>query len=137
MTTLFSKIIRGEIPAEKVDETEHELAFLDLYPLSEGHTLVVPKQEVALLDDLEAERAQSLILTVQRVARGVGRALGTPAYNIALNNGAAAGQEIPHVHFHVIPRWAGRRRERLEPSPEQLAATARRIREALRSLDAS
>ena len=107
MSSIFSKIIRGEIPAEKVYETESELAFLDINPKAEGHTLVVPKLEVAAFDALPQADMHSLIDTVQLVARGIMRAMDTPHYNLMLNNGAPAGQVIFHVHFHIIPRFAG------------------------------
>jgi len=104
MPSVFSKIIQGELPAEKVYETASELAFLDINPKSDGHTLVVPKLEVADFDALPPAELQSLISTVQLVTRGVTRAMGTPHYNLFLNNGAPAGQVIFHVHFHIVPR---------------------------------
>ncbi len=107
MTSLFTRIIRREAPAEIIYETKREIAFLDIYPASDGHTLVVPKLEVASFEQLPPADAQSLVLAVQYVARGLTQALKTPHYNLMLNNGAAAGQVIWHVHVHVIPRWEG------------------------------
>ncbi len=107
MPSIFSKIIRGELPAEKVYETASELAFLDINPKSEGHTLVVPKLEVADFGALPLPELASLIGAVQLVTRGVTRAMGTPHYNLFLNNGAPAGQVIFHVHFHIVPRHQG------------------------------
>lgn len=136
MPSIFTKIIRGELPAEKVYETENELAFLDINPRSEGHTLVVPKLEVADFDALPAANLQSLAVTVQRVARGIVAAVGTPHYNLSLNNGAPAGQVVFHVHFHIIPRYEGAR----GPLPERrypegrMAEVAARIRQALENL---
>ncbi|MCZ6730025.1 MAG: HIT domain-containing protein, partial [SAR324 cluster bacterium] len=84
MSTLFTRIIRGDLPSEKVYETGSELAFLDINPKSEGHTLVVPKLEVAGFDALPTADLQSLIATVQLVTRGIIKAMGTPHYNIFL-----------------------------------------------------
>lgn len=136
MTSLFGKIIRGEVPAEKVYETESELAFLDINPKAEGHTLVVPKLEVAAFEDLPAADLQALATTVQWVAKGIVRAMGTPHYNLMLNNGAPAGQVIYHVHFHIIPRFAGGARP---SSPgrgpdTKLTEVGGRIRKALAEL---
>ena len=105
MASIFTQIIRGEIPAERVHETENELAFLDINPKSAGHTLIVPKTEVATFHELPPVEAQSLMLTLQTVARGIAQAMDTPHYNVTLNNGTAAGQIVFHVHFHIIPRY--------------------------------
>lgn len=139
MTSIFSKIIRREIPAERVYETENELAFLDINPISEGHTLVVPKREVADFDALPPGDLTSLIAAVQTVARGVASAMDSPHYNVTLNNGAAAGQVVFHVHFHVIPRYQGGGRGNLRgPYPEgRLEIVGEAIREALRKLGAA
>jgi len=107
MASIFTKIIQGEIPCELVLQTNSEIAFLDINPSSKGHTLVVPKCEVARLEELPAEDAAALMQTLQRVARAVSRSLDNSDYNIVLNNGTNAGQEVPHVHFHIIPRPAG------------------------------
>lgn len=112
MASVFTQIIRGNIPAEKVYETDGELAFLDINPKSEGHTLVVPKIEVASFHELPTKAAQSLIATIQVVARGITRAMETPHYNLTLNNGPVAGQIVFHVHFHIIPRYEGAARSR-------------------------
>ncbi len=109
MATIFTKIARRELPSEIVYETENELAFLDVNPRSEGHTLVIPKLEVAEFDALPLTNLQSLTATLQLVTRGVLRAVGTPHYNLSLNNGAPAGQVVFHVHFHIIPRYVGER----------------------------
>jgi len=136
MTSIFSRIIRGEMPAERLFETEHELAFLDRHPKAPGHTLVVPKLEVAAFDALPPERAASLAATLQTVARGVTRAMGTGHYNLVLNNGERAGQVVFHVHFHIIPRYEG------DPflergSSRSLPEVAAGIRAALRALPQS
>jgi len=132
MSTIFTQIIRGELPSEMVFETEHEVAFLDIHPSSDGHTLVVPRLEVSAFDHLPPESVASLAQTVQVVAQGVTRAMGTPHYNLALNNGAPAGQVVFHVHFHVIPRFGGR--PRVGGTGEGLPEIGERIRRALQEL---
>lgn len=105
--TIFSKIIRGEIPSHKVYEDEHVFAFLDINPLSPGHTLVIPKEECATLDRLSDASAAAIGRVLPRIARAVLRATGATDFNILQNNGTAAHQVVPHVHFHVIPRVNG------------------------------
>jgi histidine triad (HIT) family protein len=102
--TIFSKIIRGEIPCFKVYEDAHVLSFLDIFPISPGHTLVIPKQEAATLDQLSDETAAAVGRVLPRIARAVMKITGTPAYNLLQNNGALAHQAVFHVHFHIIPR---------------------------------
>jgi histidine triad (HIT) family protein len=102
--TIFSRILRGEIPCARVYEDEHVLAFLDIGPLSAGHTLVIPKEEAATLDQLSDESAAALGRVLPRLCRAVMRATGTQAYNVLQNNGTLAHQAVHHVHFHIIPR---------------------------------
>ena len=104
--TIFQKIIRGEIPADRVYETETVLAFLDIRPVRKGHTLVIPKRQVRDIHDLPDSDAGDLMRAVARVADAVKRATGAAGINIISNNGAAADQEVPHLHFHIIPRSA-------------------------------
>jgi diadenosine tetraphosphate (Ap4A) HIT family hydrolase len=92
MSTIFSKIIAGEIPCHKVYEDDRVLAFLDINPLSEGHTLVIPKEEVATLDALSDESAAAIGRVLPRLCRAVMQATGAKDYNILQNNGAAAHQ---------------------------------------------
>ena len=136
MASLFTRIIRQELPAERVYETESELAFLDINPKSEGHTLVVPKLEVADFDAMPPAELQSLALTLQHVTKGVLRAMETPHYNLSLNNGAPAGQLVFHVHFHIIPRYPdGRRVPAGRGYPEgRMAEVAEHIRRALQDI---
>ena len=107
MTSIFTKIIQGEIPCEKIIETDSEIAILDIMPCAEGHTLVIPKLEVKRLEDLPESEALSLMRTIQHVAKAVSAAFDGIDYNLILNNGANAGQEVEHVHFHVLPRCQG------------------------------
>jgi histidine triad (HIT) family protein len=87
-----------------VYEDEHVLAFLDVGPLSTGHTLVIPKEPAATLDQLSDDAAAALGRVLPRLCRAVMRATGTPAYNVLQNNGTLAHQAVHHVHFHIIPR---------------------------------
>ncbi len=105
---IFARILRGEIPAARVFEDEHVLAFMDPFPQASGHTLVIPKHSTArnLLDEDPAVLA-NLILGVQRVARAVRAALNPDGLVITQFNGACAGQTVFHLHAHIIPRWDG------------------------------
>ena len=133
--TIFSRIVRGEIPCHKVYEDDHVLAFLDIGPLSQGHTLVIPKEPAATLDKLSDESAAAIGRILPRLARAVMKATGAPAYNVLQNNGAEAHQAVMHVHFHIIPRFPTRpeggglgitwRPQKLEPGPA--SELARRI----------
>jgi histidine triad (HIT) family protein len=102
--TIFSKIIRGEIPCHRVYEDPAVLAFLDINPLSAGHTLVIPKEAAATLGELSDEASAALGRVMPRICRAVMRATGASAYNVLQNNGAAAHQAVFHVHFHIIPK---------------------------------
>ena len=105
---IFAKILRGEMPAARVFEDDHVLAFMDVFPQARGHTLVIPKHSAArnLLEE-EPQVLGPLILGVQRVARAVRAALNPDGIVITQFNGAPAGQTIFHLHFHIIPRWEG------------------------------
>jgi histidine triad (HIT) family protein len=102
--TVFGKIVRGEIPCNKVYEDEKVLAFLDISPLAEGHTLVVPKEPAETLDRLSDESAAAVGRVLPRLCRAVVAATGVKEYNVLENNGAGAHQAIEHVHFHIIPK---------------------------------
>jgi len=105
---IFAKILRGEAPGARVFEDDHVLAFMDVFPQSRGHTLVIPKQSQARnLLEVEPQVLAPLILGVQRVTRAVRAALQPDAIMVAQFNGAASGQTIYHLHFHIIPRWEG------------------------------
>jgi histidine triad (HIT) family protein len=103
---IFRKILDGEIPSRDVYEDDETYAFLDVNPLARGHTLVIPKQDAETLEDLD-DGGEALFDTVRRLAPRVADAVDAPAYNIGLNNGEAAGQEVPHVHAHIVPRFEG------------------------------
>ena len=105
---IFAKIIRGEMPAAKVFEDDHTLAFMDVFPQAKGHTLVIPKQSDARnILDVDPQALGRLILTVQRVTRAVERAFQPDGIMVSQFNGATAGQTVYHLHFHIIPRWDG------------------------------
>lgn len=103
--TIFSKIIQGEIPCHKVYEDDAVLAFLDVSPLSPGHTLVIPKEAVPTLDLLSDESSAAIGRVLPRIARAVMAATGATAFNVLQNNGASAHQAVFHVHFHIIPKF--------------------------------
>ncbi|MGA7538002.1 MAG: HIT family protein [Steroidobacteraceae bacterium] len=102
--TIFGRILSGAIPCHKVYEDEHVLAFLDINPLSMGHTLVVPKEPAPTLDALSDESAAALGRVLPRICRAVIAITGVKEYNVLENNGVAAHQAVPHVHFHIIPK---------------------------------
>ena len=102
--TIFKRIINGEIPCHKVYEDEHVLAFLDINPISRGHTLVIPKEPAETLDQLSDDASAAIGRVLPRLCRAVQRATGVQAYNVLQNNGAGAHQAVFHVHFHIIPK---------------------------------
>lgn len=104
---IFDKILDGLIPCHRVYEDEHVLAFLDIGPLSRGHTLVIPKERKAFLHELSDDAAAAIGRVLPRLARAVMAATGAEAYNILQNNGIAAHQAVMHVHFHIIPKLGG------------------------------
>lgn len=108
MTTVFDKILDGQIPCHKVYEDDHVFAFLDIAPLSKGHVLVIPKERKAMLHELSDEQSAAIGRVLPRLARAVMSATGATAYNVLQNNGAAAHQAVFHVHFHIIPRQGER-----------------------------
>src|SRR3954453_8731035 len=99
MSTVFDRILSGEIPCYRVYEDEHVLAFLDIGPLSAGHTLVIPKERAARLHELSADAAAAIGRVLPRLCRAVMAASGAADYNVLQNNGAAAHQAVDHVHF--------------------------------------
>jgi len=106
--TIFDKILAGEIPCHRVYEDDHVLAFLDIGPLSPGHTLVIPKERKAHLHELSDDAAAALGRVLPRICRAVMKASGASDYNVLQNNGSAAHQVVMHVHFHVIPKLGQR-----------------------------
>ena len=104
---IFCKMVEGEIPVTKVYEDDAVLAFLDIGPVSDGHTLVIPKQHCARVHECDPEVLAEVSARLGKVAAAVVTALDADGYNVLSNNGAAAGQVVDHLHFHVIPRKVG------------------------------
>jgi histidine triad (HIT) family protein len=131
---VFARILRGEIPAHKVFEDEHTLAFMDVMPQVDGHALVIPKVAAENIHDVPPDALAATILTTQRIARAVKAAFDAPGILIAQLNGAAAGQSVFHLHFHVLPRHEGfdlRFHARAMADHAVLAEHAARVRAAL------
>jgi histidine triad (HIT) family protein len=131
---VFAKILRGELPSIKVYEDVDTLAFMDIMPSAEGHTLVIPKEPAETLFELSNHAASALMLTTQRVAMAVKGALACPGVMLVQLNGVAAGQSVPHVHMHIVPRVEGldlRLHGRAKADAEQLEHIAARIRQHL------
>ncbi len=130
---VFARILRGEIPAHKVYEDGHTFAFMDVMPQSDGHTLVIPKVAAENLFDLPPDALAATILTTQRVARAVKKAFNPPGVMLVQLNGAASGQSVFHIHFHIVPRYEGfdlRFHARDMADPKVLADHAARVRAA-------
>jgi histidine triad (HIT) family protein len=140
---VFCRIIRGEIPSHKVYEDERTLAFLDINPSAPGHTLVIPKAHIAKVEDLPEADAEALFMALHKIVGRIQEAVGAPASTIGVNNGRESGQEVPHVHIHVIPRYRGDRggiiqgiaRSHGRPSREEMRRIAERIRELATEID--
>lgn len=130
MPSIFTRIIQGEIPCHKVAEDDRYLAFLDISPLTEGHTLVIPKKEVDYIFDLDDETLSGLILFAKKIAPAIQKAC--PCVRLGVS---VIGLEVPHAHVHLIPMNSMRdvnfANPKLSLSQEQLAAIAARIRSYL------
>ena len=104
---LFCKMVLGQIPVTKIYEDESVLSFLDIGPISTGHTLVIPKQHYEKVDECPPEILAQVASKIGKIASAVATAMNSDGYNILCNNGRAAGQVIDHLHFHIIPRKTG------------------------------
>ena len=104
---VFCKMVAGQIPFTKIFEDDVVLAFLDIGPISDGHTLVIPKQHFEKLHDCPAELLGRIFSHLGRIAGAVTSAMNSEGYNVLCNNGRAAGQLVEHLHFHIIPRNTG------------------------------
>lgn len=104
---IFCKIVDKAIPAKVLYEDDHALALLDAFPLVEGHTLVIPKAHYARLQDMPAAEAAAWFAAVQRTNTALQAGMQADAMTLGLNDGKAAGQAVPHVHMHLLPRFAG------------------------------
>ncbi len=130
---IFAKILRGEIPAHRVFEDDIALAFLDIMPQAPGHTLVIPKIAVRGMVDMPPDAWGPYMTRVQLVAAAVKKGMEAEGLNLRQYEGAAGGQTVFHLHFHILPRWAGqalhRHGDRMEKQ-EVLKEQAARIRAA-------
>jgi histidine triad (HIT) family protein len=131
---VFAKILRGELPAHKVFEDTETLAFMDIMPRCEGHTLVIPKAPVRNLLDASPAQLAACVKTIQKVAVAAMKAFNGDGLTLQQANEAAGGQVVFHLHFHLMPRWEGKSlgpvASKME-KPEILEANADKIRKAL------
>lgn len=131
-TCIFCRIITGAIPSVKLLENDHALAFLDIAPFEKGHALVIPKYHAATLTELPLSWLTPVIEGVQTLAHRLMSALPCDGFNVLQSNGRCATQVVPHVHFHVIPRWNGRpltwHATAGYDSPEEMQDLAARLR---------
>ena len=133
-SNVFAKILRGELPAQKVYEDDGTLAFMDIMPRADGHTLVIPKTPARNVLDAAPEQLAACMATAQKIARALMPAFNADGITIQQFSEPAGGQVVFHLHVHVIPRWDG---VKLGPhtvtmeKPEILAANAEKIRKAL------
>ena len=107
MGTLFESILSGQIPSHCVAQGESWYAFLDIFPRREGHTLVIPRKAVQRLSDLNSQELSGLMEGITEVQQRLGTHFSTTDFTVCLHDGPLAGQEVPHVHFHVLPRTQG------------------------------
>ena len=130
---IFARILRGELPAIKIYEDDQVLAFMDIMPQADGHTLVIPKTPAVTLLDLPADAAAYTIQIVQKIARAIESALDVKGIVLMQLSGEAAGQTVPHVHFHLIPssiHHLGRHAAQMGDQ-EKIKALAEKIKAAL------
>jgi histidine triad (HIT) family protein len=130
MASIFSKIVAGEIPCHKIAENEHFLAFLDVMPLVTGHVLVIPKEEVDYIFDIEDAQLQDMMVFAKGVAKAIRAAIPCKKVGVAV-----IGLEVPHAHIHLVPMNEigdiNFTREKLKPTQEELADTAALIKKQL------
>lgn len=137
MSCIFCQIIQGKSNAYKIYEDELTIAFLDINPISNGHTLIVPKLHETKLENLPEEHSIALFKTVRELVGPIQKAMSTSSANIGINNGREAGQIIPHIHVHIIPRdenepiWRSGRKNFSKKSKESFEEIALKIREEI------
>lgn len=131
---IFCKIIKGEIPSTKIYEDDKVLAFLDINPISQGHTVVIPKLHAKNLFDFPDESFDYFFKRLKEIAVMIKKNLKADGMNILQNNERAAGQVVDHIHFHIIPRWHGDGlfksvfKKKIDITTEELKTTAKRIK---------
>lgn len=134
---IFCKIIKGDIPCEKVYEDSKVLAFLDISPINKGHTLVIPKKHCTNLLDMPDDDLKHIAVVLKKVANAVKQAVGADGINLDMNNGSTTGQFVMHAHFHIIPRFSN---DGLEAWPRgkygngEISKYADKIKSSLKSL---
>ncbi len=133
---IFCKIVKGEIPSTRLYEDPHVLVFMDINPVVKGHALVIPKSHHDPLMATPPEVLQKLIVVVQLIAQAQMKGLQADGINVSQANGTVAGQVVPHIHFHVIPRFStdgyhGNWIPKKYDSPEELNSIAARIRQSI------
>lgn len=107
MDCIFCKIVSGEIPSYKVYEDDSVLAFLDIAPVSPGHTIVIPKKHYKNFEDIPESELYAVAGAIKKIGKSIKENLGVEGYNVSENNDPVAGQIVPHIHFHIIPRSEG------------------------------
>jgi len=105
MDCIFCKIVKGDIPSAKIYEDDKVIAFLDIAPANKGHALVIPKEHYETLLELPDDLRSHMMAIVKNIARAQSSSLGNKGFNVLINNHKEAGQLVPHVHFHIIPRF--------------------------------
>ena len=130
---IFAKILRNEIPCNKVYEDDATLAFMDIMPQADGHTLVIPKEPAVTLLELSSESSANLIQKVQLVAQAVKDGMQADGITLFQLNGEAAGQTVPHIHFHILPGsiMTARAHAKVSAAPQDIEAAAAKIRAKL------
>ena len=133
MSCIFCSIVAGEIPCHKVYEDESVIAFLDIGPVSTGHALVLPKIHAENLEAGSAADAARLMSVIYSIAPSILKAVGADGYNLGMNHGECAGQDVMHTHLHIMPRTSGVPRSftKTHPSQDELTATAEKIRKEI------
>ena len=131
---IFCKIVAGSIPCTKVYEDAHVLSFLDIGPISPGHTLLLPKKHYGAIMEMPAGEVAALFKPVAALAAAVKAAVGADGINVLQNNGPTAGQVVPHLHIHLIPRWPDDGLGFRWPAREADVAVLARQAEAIRAL---
>ena len=134
MTCIFCDILDGKRDGHIVYEDENHIAFLDKYPIDDGHTLVIPKKHYERITDMDSNDVGDIFSIVPKIAKAVLSGAGADAFSLAQNNGKAAKQIIPHVHIHIIPRYNNKGTvwtKRQIPTDDVLSELAKKIKSAL------
>ena len=132
MTTLFERILSGDIPSHMVAKGDGWYAFLDIFPRRSGHTLVIPNRPAQRLSELDANELRQLMLGVKEVQHRLSQHFDTVDFTVCIHDGPLAGQEVPHVHVHLIPLQSMKDatfQKKVSLTPEELKATAAKIRD--------